>query len=98
MRDKAQQTNSILANQSSALASCCACEPTLHGGCVHQARLLELKLTSREHGEIGYAADVVLCRQTREPFRIDLHHNCTTSDVAGGLRHVRCRHPARPAP
>jgi hypothetical protein len=51
-----------------------------------------------EHGEIGNAADVVLCRQTREPFRIDLHHNCTTSKVAGGLRHVRRRHPARPAP
>ncbi len=79
-------------------ASCCPGEPALHNRCVHQARLLELKLTSREHGEIGNAADVVSCRQARQTFRIDLHHNSTPSEVAGGLRHVRRRHPARPAP
>jgi len=80
------------------LQSCCACNPTLHCLCVYQARRLELKLTLREHREIGNAADVVLCCQAREPFRIDLHHNGTPGEVSGGLCHMRCRHTARSAP
>src|SRR5215831_12634910 len=80
------------------MTSCCACKPTLHSGCVYQACLLELKLAPREHREIGNTADVVLCCQTREPFRVDLHHNCTPGEVSGGLRHVRRRHTARSAP
>src|SRR6476469_4296222 len=83
---------------SSRLASCCARKPTLHGGCVHQARLLELKLTLREHDKIWNATNVVLCCQVREPFRIDLHHNCTPSELSGGLCHVRRGHTARSAP
>jgi hypothetical protein len=47
--------------QSRAVDSRRACEPSLHSRCIYQARLLELKLTSREHCEIGNAADVVLC-------------------------------------
>jgi hypothetical protein len=80
------------------LSLCCACKPTLHGRCVYEACLLELELTSREHCEIGNAADAVLCCQAREPFSIDLHHNCTPGEVSGGLCHVRCRHTARSAP
>src|SRR5215472_866666 len=78
--------------------SCCACKPALHSRGIYQARLLELKLTSREHCEIGNAADVVLCCQTREPFSIDLHHNCTPREFAGGLGHLRGGHTARSAP
>src|SRR3954471_16020070 len=74
-------------SQSSALESCRACKPTLHGGCVHDTRLLKLKLTPRKHGEIRNAANVVLCCETREPFRVDLHHDCTPGEVSGGLRH-----------
>ena len=82
----------------SPLQSCCARKPTLHSACVYHARLLELKLTSREHCEIGDATDVVLCCQTREPFRVDLHHNRTPGKLSGGLCHVRRRHTARSAP
>src|SRR3954452_1083377 len=80
-------------SQSSALESCRACKPTLHGGCVHDTRLLKLKLTPRKHGEIRNAANVVLRCDTREPFRVDLHHDCTPGEVSGGLRHEG-RHPA----
>ena len=59
---------------------------------------MELKLTSREHCEIGNATDVVLCCQTREPFRVDLHHNRTPGKLSGGLSHMRRRHTARSAP
>ena len=78
--------------------SCCACKPTLHRGRVYQARLLELKLTSWEHCEIGNAADVVLCGKLWEPFRIHLEDDCAPGKVPRGLRHVRRCHPARPAP
>jgi hypothetical protein len=81
-----------------ALDSRSACKPTLHGSCVDQARLLELKLTPREHREIGNATDVILCRKGREPFRIDLHHDGTAGHVSGGLRDLRRRHPAGSAP
>ena len=80
------------------MSSCCACKPTLHGGCVYEACLLELKPTSGEHREIRNAADVVLCCKSRESFRIDFQNDCTPGEVPSGLRHVRRRHPARSAP
>src|SRR5579863_5258653 len=82
----------------SSVPSCCAGDPTLHGGCIYQARLLELKLTSREHREIGNATDVVLCCQAREPFGVDFHDDCSPSKLSCSLCHVRRRHAARSAP
>src|SRR5579863_1430584 len=81
----------------SSVPSCCAGDPTLHGGCIYQARLLELKLTSREHREIGNATDVVLCCQAREPFGVDFHDDRSPSKLSCSLCHVRRRHTARSA-
>ena len=80
------------------LESCRSCKPTLHSGCVDEARLLELKLTSRKHGEIRDAANVVLCCHTRKLFRVDLHHNCAPGEVSGGLCHEGRRRAAWSAP
>ena len=75
-----------------------ACKPTLHSSCIYQARLLELKLTSREHCEIGNAANVVLGCQVREPFRVDFQHNCTSGEVLGGSCDMRRSRTAWSAP
>jgi hypothetical protein len=75
-----------------------ACKPALHSSCIYQTRLLELKLTSRKHGEIRNAANVVLCCQTRKLFRVDLHHDCAPSEVSGGLCHEGRRRAAWSAP
>ena len=81
-----------------AFQSCRACKPILHGGCVNQARLLELKVTTREHSEIRNAAHVVLSCKLWEPFRIHFQHDCAPGEISRRLRHVRRGHAARSAP
>ncbi len=81
-----------------AFQSCCSCKPTLHGGCVYQAYLLELKLTSGKHREIGNAAHVVLRGELRITFRVHFQHDCAPGQLPRRLRHVRRGHAARSAP
>ena len=81
-----------------ALQSCCLPKPTLHCGCVNQACLLKLKLTSRKHREIRNAADVVPGCKPRVTLRVDLQYDCAPGHISCGLCHVRCCHPAWSAP
>jgi len=83
---------------SQTIHSCRAGKPTLHGGCVYEASLLELKLTSGKHREIGNAADVVLRGKPRVTFRVHLQHDCAPGEISRRLRHVRRGHAARSTP
>jgi hypothetical protein len=47
-------------------------EPTLHRICVHQARLLELKITASEYGKVRDTSDVVTRCKFGELFSVDL--------------------------
>src|ERR1700679_1923515 len=77
---------------------CGACEPTLHGVCVHYTCLLELKLAAREYGEVRDAADVIPRGEFGDSPGVDLQHDGAAREVVRHLGNMRRSHMARATP
>jgi hypothetical protein len=70
----------------------------IHLPVIDHTCLLHNRTASIENDEVRDSAHIEPRRQLRMPLRIHFENDGPTYHVGGGLRHLRSRRPARPAP